>query len=159
MHLKPGDPAPEFSGLSTDGYEISLSSFRGRKLVLYFYPMDDTPGCTAQACTLRDHYAEMEAQGAAVLGVSMQDRSSHQRFTDKYKLNFPLLADTDHGIARAYGALGSGLFGTVRGLLGLARRITFIIDEKGRIAHVIEKPDAPNHADEVLQLLEPTPGS
>lgn len=153
MELKIGDAAPEFSAIGTDGRELSLAGFRGRKLVLYFYPMDDTPGCTAQACSLRDHNNEIAALGAAVLGVSTQDRLSHQRFSEKYALNFPLLVDTDGHIARAYGALGGGVFGLMRRVLGLAARITFIIDEQGRIAHIIDRPDCPNHAAEVLQLL------
>jgi Peroxiredoxin len=89
----PGDPAPEFEGLTTEGERVSLADYRGRKLVLYFYPRDDTPGCTRQACSLRDHAAELAAKGAAVLGVSTQGVESHRAFTSKYRLNFPLLAD------------------------------------------------------------------
>ena len=104
--LTPGDPAPDFAGLSTDGTPLSLAQFRGRKLVLYFYPRDDTPGCTRQACSLRDHAAEIAAKGAAVVGVSTQDPASHRRFTRKYRLNFPLLADVAARSGRAYGTLG-----------------------------------------------------
>jgi peroxiredoxin Q/BCP len=150
---KPGDPAPDFSALTTDGSRVSLADFRGKKLVLYFYPMDDTPGCTAQACSLRDHNAEIKAKGAAILGVSAQDLASHQKFTAKHKLNFPLLADTDRAVARAYGTIGSGVGGALRGVLGLAERVTFIIDEQGRIARVIDAPDTANHAEQVLTLL------
>jgi peroxiredoxin Q/BCP len=150
---KPGDPAPDFSGPTTDGSQVRLKDFRGKKLVLYFYPMDDTPGCTAQACSLRDHNAEIKAKGAAILGVSAQDVGSHQKFTARHKLNFPLLADTDRAVARAYGTLGGGVGGALRGMLGLAQRVTFIIDEKGRIAHVIDAPDTANHAAQVLKLL------
>lgn len=150
---KPGDRAPDFAGETTDGTRVALADFRGRKLVLYFYPMDDTPGCTAQACSLRDHNAEIRARGAAILGVSAQDAESHRKFTAKYKLNFPLLADTDRAVARAYGVLGSGLGGTLRGMLGMAERVTFIIDEAGRVAHVIDAPDTRNHAEQVLKLL------
>jgi len=150
---KPGDPAPDFSGATTEGSQVSLKDFRGQKLVLYFYPMDDTPGCTAQACSLRDHNAEIKAKGAAVLGVSTQDVASHQKFTAKHKLNFPLLADTDRAVARAYGTIGDGVGGALRGMLGLAQRVTFVIDEKGRIAHVIDAPDTANHAAQVLKLL------
>jgi peroxiredoxin Q/BCP len=153
MRPKPGDPAPGFAGLTTDGTEVSLERFRGKKLVLYFYPRDDTPGCTAQACSLRDHSREIKAKGAAILGVSAQDVESHARFTQKHRLNFPLLADTDRAVARAYGAIGGGLGGAVRGALGLAERVTFIIDEQGRIAHVIDAPDTANHAEQVLKLL------
>lgn len=150
---KPGGRAPDFAGETTDGSRVSLADFRGRKLVLYFYPMDDTPGCTAQACSLRDHNTEIGARGAAILGVSAQGAESHRKFTSKYKLNFPLLADTDRAVARAYGVLGSGLGGTLRGMLGMAERVTFIIDETGRIAHVIDSPDTRNHAEQVLKLL------
>ena len=150
---KPGDPAPDFSALATDGSRVSLDDFRGRKLVLYFYPMDDTPGCTAQACSLRDHNKEIAATGAAILGVSAQDVTSHKKFTAKYNLNFPLLADTERSVARAYGAIGGGIGGALRGMLGIAERVTFIIDEQGRIAHVIDSPDTANHAAQVLKLL------
>jgi peroxiredoxin Q/BCP len=104
--LKAGDPAPDFSGKTTDGKPVSLKDYRGRKLVMYFYPKDDTPGCTKQACSLRDHNADIVAKGAAVLGVSTQDEASHQKFTSKYQLNFPLLADTDGAVGRAYGTIG-----------------------------------------------------
>jgi thioredoxin-dependent peroxiredoxin len=153
MKPKPGDRAPDFAGLTTDGSRVSLQDFRGKKLVLYFYPMDDTPGCTAQACSLRDHNQEIKAKGTAVLGVSAQDVDSHRNFTAKHKLNFPLLADTDRSVARAYGAIGGGVGGALRGMLGLAERVTFIIDEKGRVAHVIDSPDTANHAEQVLKLL------
>ncbi|MGB7536879.1 MAG: peroxiredoxin, partial [Azonexus sp.] len=107
-HLKAGDPAPDFAAPATDGGMLRLADFRGRKLVLYFYPMDDTPGCTKQACSLRDSNAEIAARGAAILGVSAQGAESHQRFTEKFSLNFPLLADTDLTVAKAYGVAGSG---------------------------------------------------
>ena len=152
--LAPGDPAPDFSGLSTDGTPLSLAQFRGRKLVLYFYPKDDTPGCTRQACSLRDYAAEIATKGAAVLGVSTQDPASHQAFTRKFGLNFPLLADVDGKVGRAYGTLGGdGIMAKLRTAAGLARRVTFVIDADGRIAHVIERPDVAHHADEVLALL------
>ncbi|MEO7743047.1 MAG: peroxiredoxin [Usitatibacter sp.] len=152
--LRAGDPAPEFSGVTTDGKRVSLADYRGRKLVMYFYPMDDTPGCTKQACSLRDHNAEIAAKGSAVLGVSTQAEDSHRRFTEKYKLNFPLLADTDGAVGRAYGTLGGpGLLSKLKSAVGMADRVTFVIDEKGRIAHVIDRPDVANHAEEVLALL------
>ena len=151
---KPGDPAPDFSGVTTGGATVSLREFRGRKLVMYFYPMDDTPGCTKQACSLRDHNGEIRDRGAAVLGVSTQDAESHQRFTAKHQLNFPLLADTDGAIGKAYGAIGGGgMIGAAINLLGMASRVTFIIDESGHIAHIIDKPDCTHHAEEVLNLL------
>ena len=152
--LRPADPAPDFSAATTDGKRVSLADFRGRKLVLYFYPRDDTPGCTRQACSLRDHAAELAAKGAAVLGVSTQGEESHRAFTRKYHLNFPLLADTDGAVARAYGTLGGGgLIAKIKAAAGMADRVTFVIDEAGRIAHVIDKPNVSNHAEEVLALL------
>ena len=152
--LKAGDPAPDFEGVTTDGSRVSLKGFRGRKLVMYFYPKDDTPGCTKQACSLRDHNAEIAAKGAAVLGVSTQDADSHQAFTRKFGLNFPLLADTDGTVGRAYGVLGGpGLISKLKSAAGFADRVTFVIDGKGRITHVIDHPDVANHAAEVLALL------
>ena len=153
-HLKPTDKAPDFEGLTTDGHRISLDDYRGKKLVMYFYPRDDTPGCTKQACSLRDHTAEIAAKGASVLGVSTQGVESHQEFTRKYKLTFPLLADVDGKVGRAYGVLGGeGLLSKLKAAVGAADRVTFVIDEKGRIAHVIDRPDVANHAEEVIELL------
>ena len=149
-----GEPAPSFDAVATDGRRVRLADFRGRKLVLYFYPRDDTPGCTRQACSLRDHLAEFAARGAAVVGVSTQDAASHQAFTRKHRLNFPLLADTDRAIGRAYGVLGGrGLLARLRTAAGLAQRVTFVIDEGGRIVHVIDRPDVARHAEELLALL------
>ncbi len=146
--LKSGDPAPAFRGRTTEGKEVSLADFRGKKLVLYFYPKDDTPGCTAEACSLRDHISEIRAKGAEVLGVSTDTVESHRKFTDKHKLNFPLLADPDKTIAKAYGAWGG-----ISRLLGMAQRKTFIVDENGNLTTVFDKVDARNHADEVLSAL------
>jgi thioredoxin-dependent peroxiredoxin len=153
-HLKAGDDAPDFSATTTDGSVVALKDFRGKKLVMYFYPMDDTPGCTKQACSLRDHNHDIVAKGAAVIGVSTQGSSSHQKFTEKYRLNFPLLADTDGTIAKAYGAMASGgLLSAMKSIINVADRITFIIDEKGKIAQVIANPRTADHAEEVLQFL------
>lgn len=152
--LKPGDPAPDFTGQTTDGSAVSLKDYRGRKLIMYFYPMDDTPGCTAQACSLRDANKEIAKKGAAILGVSTQDSASHQKFTDKYKLNFPLLADTDRTVGKAYGTIGGGgLLSAAKAIAGMADRVKFIIDGKGKIAHVINSVDTRNHAEEVLALI------
>ncbi len=152
--LKAGDSAPDFNATTTDGSKVSLKDFRGKKLILYFYPKDDTPGCTAQACSLRDANAEIKKKGAAVLGVSTQDEVSHQRFAAKYNLNFPLIADTDHAVGKAYGTIGGGgLLSAAKSLAGFADRVTFIIDENGKIAHVIDSPNTKNHAEEVLGLL------
>lgn len=152
-HLKPGDPAPEFAAPATDGRLLRSTDYLGQKLILYFYPMDDTPGCTKQACSLRDANARIAARGAAILGISAQDSESHQRFTEKFNLNFPLLADTDLKIAKAYGVAGSGLGGLLRSVVKLSERVTFVIDEQGRISHIIDDPDCPDHGDEVLALL------
>ena len=152
-HLKAGDPAPDFSGSSTDGKLLRSTDFRGRKLVLYFYPMDDTPGCTKQACSLRDANAEIAAKGAAILGVSAQGTESHQRFTQKFSLNFPLPADTDLTVAKAYGVAGSGLSGLLRSVVKVSERVTFVIDEKGVISHVIDDPNCADHGAEVLAVL------
>ncbi|HEX4944528.1 MAG TPA: peroxiredoxin [Usitatibacteraceae bacterium] len=152
--LKTGDPAPDFEGVTTDGTRVALKDFRGRKLVMYFYPMDDTPGCTKQACSLRDRNADIVARGAAILGVSTQDEASHRKFTAKYRLNFPLLADKGGHVGRAYGTIGgAGLLSAAKALVGMADRVTFIIDGNGRIAHVIDRPDVSSHAEEVLALL------
>jgi thioredoxin-dependent peroxiredoxin len=152
--LKIGDPAPDFTAKTTDGSTVTLKDYRGKKLIMYFYPMDDTPGCTAQACSLRDANKDIAAKGAAILGISTQDEASHQKFTAKYKLNFPLLADTDKSIGKAYGTIASGgLLSAAKAIVGMADRVTFIIDEKGKIAHIIDSPDTANHAEEVLALL------
>ena len=152
--LKAGDPAPDFTAKTTDGKTVSFADFRGKKLVMYFYPKDDTPGCTKQACSLRDHNKDIVSKGAAILGVSTQDEASHRKFTEKYQLNFPLLADTDGAVGRAYGTLGgSGLVSKLKSAAGMADRVTFVIDENGRIAHVIDKPQVGRHAEEVLALL------
>jgi peroxiredoxin Q/BCP len=152
--LRAGDPAPDFEGITTEGKRVALKDFRGRKLVLYFYPMDDTPGCTKQACSLRDGNEELAAKGAAILGVSTQGEQSHKAFTRKYNLNFPLLADTEGVVGRAYGTLGgAGIVSKIKSAAGMADRVTFVIDEKGKIAHVIDRPDVANHAKEVLALL------
>ncbi len=152
--LQVGDPAPDFSGSTTDGSRVALKDYAGRKLIMYFYPKDDTPGCTAQACSLRDANREIKAKGAAVLGISTQNEVSHQRFSAKYNLNFPLLADTDQAVSRAYGVIGGGgLLSAAKALAGMADRVTFVIDAKGKIAHIIDSPDTKNHAEEVLALL------
>jgi peroxiredoxin Q/BCP len=149
MSLKPGDPAPDFETRDQNGNPVRLRDFRGKKVVLYFYPKDDTPGCTAEACDLRDNYERFLAQGYAVLGVSVDDEKSHQKFIKKFNLPFPLLADTDQQLVNAYGVWGEkSMYG--RTYLGTLRK-TFVIDEAGVIADVIEKVDTKNHTAQILK--------
>jgi len=149
MNLTIGDQAPDFSSTDQNGNPVKLSDFRGKKVVLYFYPKDDTPGCTAQACSLRDNYEGLKAAGYAVLGVSVDDVKSHKKFAGKYDLPFTLLADTDHQIVEAYGVwqeksmYGRTYMGTVR--------TTFLIDENGIITEIIGKIDTKNHAEQILK--------
>lgn len=148
-----GDAAPEFTLPSDRGGDVSLASLRGRPVVLYFYPKDDTSGCTTQACEFRDSWAEVQARGAVVLGVSPDSVASHQKFRDKFSLPFPLLADEDHAVAEAYGVWGEkSMYGRkYQGIL----RTTFLIDPAGRIARVFEKVKPKGHAAEVLDALAP----
>lgn len=149
--LKPGQPAPDFELESDSGESIRLSDFRGNKVILYFYPKDDTSGCTAEACEFRDRIAVIEDQNAVVLGVSPDGVESHQRFRGKYDLPFTLLADPDHEVAEAYGAWGEKKrYGrTYEGIL----RTTFLIDEGGKIERVFENVKPKGHGDQVLAAL------
>ncbi|MCP1380898.1 thioredoxin-dependent thiol peroxidase [Runella salmonicolor] len=148
MALQVGEKAPLFEAKDQNGNVVKLTDFQGKKIVLYFYPKDDTPGCTAQACSLRDSYDAMLARGYVVLGVSVDNEKSHKKFAEKYQLPFPLLADTEHHIVEAYGVwaeksmYGKTYMGTVR--------TTFIIDENGVIQEIISKIDTKNHAEQVL---------
>jgi peroxiredoxin Q/BCP len=143
-----GQQAPDFRAESQDGDQISLSDYRGRKVALYFYPKDDTPGCTKQACNLRDDYSALLDAGIAVIGVSGDDVKSHAAFADKYELPFPLLADPDHDILDKYGVWRQrNLYGRL--VMG-TQRTTFLIDEKGVIRKVIKRPNVDDHAGEVL---------
>ncbi|GIW12997.1 MAG: peroxiredoxin [Tepidiforma sp.] len=150
--LEPGTPAPPFSLPDQDGKTVSLGDFRGKWVVLYFYPKDDTPGCTKEACSFRDNYAELQAKGAVVLGVSGDGSASHRKFADKYSLPFPLLADTDHEAAKAYGAWGlKRMYGKeYEGLI----RSTVVIDPEGRVAKTWPKVKPEGHGAEVLAWLE-----
>jgi peroxiredoxin Q/BCP len=149
--LQKGDPAPDFTLPSDEGDDVTLSSFRGRRVVLYFYPKDDTPGCTVQACDFRDVAPRFEGVDAVVLGVSPDSVASHRKFRDKYGLNFPLLADDDRAVADAYGVWKKKkLYG--RTFLGIERS-TFLIDEEGRIAEVWRKVKPKGHADMLSELL------
>lgn len=146
--LKPGDPAPAFSGVDQHGAPVDLASYAGRKLILYFYPKDDTPGCTAQACSLRDEHAELRAAGYDVLGVSPDKVTSHKKFIDKYTLPFRLLADPEKTTIDAYGVWGPKKF-MGRAYEGVLRT-TFVIDGKGIIERVITDVRTKDHAQQVL---------
>lgn len=148
-HLQAGQKAPAFSGKDQNGNKVSLSDFKGQKVVLYFYPEDDTPACTVQACNLRDNYSELQQQGYAVIGVSPNDVDSHQKFAGKYSLPFPLLADPKHTIIEKYGVWGEkNLYG--RKFMGL-HRTTFLINEKGVIERIILRPKTRVHTEEILK--------
>ncbi len=149
--LQAGDKAPDFISKDQNGREVSLADFAGRKLALYFYPKDDTPGCTKQACSFRDADAELKERGITVLGVSVDDESSHQKFISKYQLPFDLLADTDKKIVEDYGVWGEKtLYG--RKYMGTARK-TFLIDESGTIVKIFDKVKVDEHADEVIKAF------
>ena len=154
MPIEERKPAPDFTLTSDTGDAVSLASLRGRPVVLYFYPKDDTPGCTAQACGIRDAWGEFEDAGAVVLGVSPDGEASHAKFKEKYGLPFTLLADTDHGVAEAYGVWVEKTFAG-KTFMGVDRS-TFVIDADGNVARVFlkVKPDA--HADQVLEALAAT---
>lgn len=150
--LSKGDTAPDFTLPADGGGTVRLADLRGRRVVLFFYPKDDTSGCTKEACGFRDALPEFDAKDAAVLGVSPDGVGSHEKFRDKYDLTFPLLADTDHSVAEAYGAWGKKkLYGReYEGVL----RSTFVIDADGRIENVYRKVKPEGHADEILADLE-----
>jgi peroxiredoxin Q/BCP len=152
MALQIGDAAPDFAARDQNGGEIKLSEYKGKKVILYFYPKDNTPGCTAQACNLRDNYEVLLAKGYIVLGVSVDDEKSHQKFIKKFELPFPLLADTDHAIVEKYGVwVEKSMYG--RTYMGIART-TFVIDENGMIKEIIGKVDTKNHTDQILGKTE-----
>lgn len=146
--LKVGSKAPAFKGKDQDGNSISLSDFKGKKLIVFFYPKDNTPGCTAEACSLRDNYALLQKNGFELLGISVDDEKSHQKFITKHSLPFPLLADTDQKVVNAFGVwVEKSMYG--RTYMGTARK-TFIIDEEGKISNIIEKVDTKDHATQIL---------
>lgn len=149
MKLNIGDKAPDFTGKDQDGKDVKLSDLKGKKVVLYFYPKDDTPGCTAQACNIRDNYSKYKKANYEVLGISSDDEKSHQKFIKKYSLPFSLIADTDKSINELYGVwqektmFGKKYMGTVR--------TTFVIDEKGYIEDIIEKVNTEEHTDQIIK--------
>lgn len=146
--LKEGSKAPAFKAVDQNGQTISLSDFKGKKVILYFYPKDDTPGCTAQACNLRDNYKALLKKGYQVIGVSTDDVKSHKKFETKYELPFPLVSDADKAIVNKYQLWGEKKF-MGRTYMGTTRT-TFLIDENGKIVKIINKPDTANHTEEVL---------
>ncbi|MEJ7736019.1 MAG: thioredoxin-dependent thiol peroxidase [Chitinophagaceae bacterium] len=148
-HLHPGDKAPSFSGPDQQGNKVSLSQFKGQKLVLFFYPQDDTPTCTVQACNLRDNYSLLKKHGFEVVGISPDDIKSHQQFKEKFNLPFQLIADPAHHIINSYGVWGEKLlYG--RRYMGLFRT-TFLIDEKGVIQKIFLKPRNKQHAEDIVK--------
>jgi peroxiredoxin Q/BCP len=149
--IQEGAVAPDFTLPADDGSEVTLSSFRGKKVVLYFYPKDDTSGCTTQACDLRDNHATLQERGAVVLGVSPDPLPSHVKFRDKHQLNFPLLSDEDHQVAEAYGVWKEkSMYG--RKFWGIERS-TFVIDEEGVVADAWRKVKPKGHAERVVDSL------
>jgi peroxiredoxin Q/BCP len=150
--LKAGDKAPPFALPSNEGRIVRLADLKGKPVVLYFYPKDDTPGCTKEACSFRDAWSEIQETGAVVLGVSPDDAASHEKFRTKYRLPFPLLSDPDHAVAEAYGAWGEkSMYGRkYEGIL----RTTFLIDGTGVVQRVFEKVRPEGHADEVLAAVQ-----
>lgn len=150
--LQEGSKAPAFSAKDQNGHNVTLEQFKGKKVILYFYPKDSTPGCTTEACDFRDNYQGLLAKGIEVLGVSVDDEKSHQKFISKYSLPFTLLADTDQQIVEAYGVWAEkNMYG--KKYMG-TNRTTFVIDEQGNIAHIIKKVDTKNATAQVLELLK-----
>ena len=150
--LKVGDKAPEFKGVDQNGNAVDLNQYAGKKVALYFYPKDDTPGCTAQACNLRDNFDVLKDKGIEVLGVSTDSVKSHAKFIDKFKLNFTLIADENKEIVENFGVWGLKKF-MGREYMG-TNRTTFLIDEKGMIEGIISKPKTNAHAEEILAILK-----
>jgi peroxiredoxin Q/BCP len=150
--LNEGDIAPDFTTRDQSGKEVKLADFRGRRVVLYFYPKDDTPGCTKEACSLRDSYDAFTEKDIKVLGVSNDDEASHQKFISKFNLPFDLLADTEKEIVNAYGVFGEkNMYG--KKYMGI-NRTTFLIDDEGKIKKIFKKVNVSEHADEVLKAFE-----
>ncbi|NCD68473.1 thioredoxin-dependent thiol peroxidase [Mucilaginibacter agri] len=150
--LTEGTKAPDFTAKNQNGETVSLADYKGKTVILYFYPKDDTPGCTAEACDFRDNYQFLSGQGYEVIGVSVDDEKSHKKFETKYNLPFTLIADTDHNIVEAYGVwVEKNMYG--KKYMGVART-TFIIDAEGTISKIIEKVDTKNSSQQVLDLLK-----
>lgn len=151
MELKVGQKAPDFTAMNDKGEKVKLADLKGKKVVLYFYPKDDTPGCTKEACAFRDGIDEIKSRGAVVMGVSADSVDSHKKFKSKFDLNFPLLADSDKKMVEAFGVWKEkSMYG--KKYMGI-ERTTFIIDENGKIAHIFPKVKVEQHYDEVLEAL------
>ncbi|MBT0810552.1 thioredoxin-dependent thiol peroxidase [Litoribacter ruber] len=149
MSLEKGMQAPDFEVKNQDGETVKLSDYRGKKVILYFYPKDNTPGCTAQACNLRDNYAQLQKEGYEVLGISTDTEKAHQKFIEKQELPFTLLADTEKTVHEKYGTwVEKNMYG--RKYMGTARK-TFVIDEEGNIADIIEKVKTKEHTNQILK--------
>ncbi len=150
--LKIGDKAPDFTLADTNGKKVSLKDFRGKKVALYFYPKDDTPGCTAEACSVRDNFSKLEKEGIVVIGVSIDEQESHKKFAQKYNLPHILLCDTEKEVVQKYGVWGlKNMYGK---MYWGTNRLTFLIDEEGKIVHIFEKVDTKEHAREILEAFE-----
>jgi len=151
MELKVGQKAPDFTAMNDKGEKVKLADLKGKKVVLYFYPKDDTPGCTKEACAFRDGIDEIKSRGAVVMGVSADSVDSHKKFKSKFDLNFPLLADSDKKMVEAYGVWKEkSMYG--KKYMGI-ERTTFVIDEQGKIAHIFPKVKVDQHYDEVVEAL------
>lgn len=148
IELKEGDKAPVFEGVDQNGKTVSLNDFKEKKVILYFYPKDDTPGCTAQACNLRDNYNELIEKGFQVVGISTDSVKSHKKFEDKFSLPFPLIADEDKKMVEQYGVWGEKKF-MGKNYMG-TNRTTFLIDENGTLKKINRKPDTKNQTQQVL---------
>lgn len=149
--LKEGDQAPDFTANDQNGESVSLSDFQGTQVILYFYPKDDTPGCTAESCDFRDNYQSLLSKGFEVVGVSVDDEKSHKKFVSKYQLPFTLISDTEKKIVEAYGVwVEKNMYG--KKYMGTARK-TFLIDKEGKISKIIDKVDTKNSSHQVLDLL------
>lgn len=151
-HLKIGDKVPYFSGNDQDGNRISLDDFRGKKLILFFYPKDDSPGCTKEACTLRDYFSIFQKNGYYLLGVSPDSEKKHKKFIDKYEFQFPLLADPDKKVINDFGLWGPKMF-MGKEVIGV-HRYTFVIDEQGTITHIFDKVKTSEHAQQIIKALD-----
>ena len=152
MALEVGDKAPDFTLAASDGSQLSLKDMAGKKVVIYFYPRDNTPGCTMEACSLRDYNADLKGAGVEVLGVSKDSLKSHENFINKYNLNFRLLSDEDHKMSEAYGAWGEKImYG--KPVIGM-KRITYLIDEQGRVAKYWGKVNTKTHGKDVLDAIK-----